>query len=259
MAKAWAPFPFPEKSFVYTPAALKKAWDRLHRGDAEPLPKEAAALEAWIAYHAGDFQKAVTLGLKAGPSGMNAANKAQCVYANYLEPSEKRQLELYQEVGNRCEALQAEAPKNPNAYYLYAYAMGRYSQGISIAKALAQGLGGKIKTALDTCLQLQPAHADAHIALGAYHAEIIDKIGAMIGGLTYGAKKEAGLEHFRTALKLNPESAIGRIEYADGLVMLEGKKALAEAERLYDEAAKFDALDAMERLDVERARIELED
>ena len=39
MAKAWAKFPYPDKKYVYTAATLKKAWDRLHKGDAEPFPK----------------------------------------------------------------------------------------------------------------------------------------------------------------------------------------------------------------------------
>src|SRR5215203_5795169 len=65
----------------------------------------------------------------------------------------------------------AEEPKNPNAHYWLAYAIGRYGQGISVAKALAQGLCAKLKTALETTLALAPKHADAHIALGTFHAE----------------------------------------------------------------------------------------
>jgi predicted Zn-dependent protease len=81
----------------------------------------------------------------------------------------------------------------------------------------------------------------------------------MIGGLTYGAKKDVALKNFQAALKLMPDSAIARIEYANGLVMLEGKKALKEAEKLYGEAAACEPLDAMEKLDVELAKAELED
>ncbi len=40
MAKGWTKFPHAEKKFEYTRASLKKSWDRLHRGDAEPFPKE---------------------------------------------------------------------------------------------------------------------------------------------------------------------------------------------------------------------------
>lgn len=259
MAKAWTKFPHADKRFVYTPATLKKSWDRLHRGDAEAFPKSNAVIDAWIAFHAGDFQKAVELGAGAGIDGINVANKSQAIYANYLETQDKRKLELFEEVAERAEQLQRDQSKNANAYYWQAYALGRYAQGISIAKALAQGIGGKVKSALETTIKLAPKHADAHIALGAYHAEVIDKVGAMIGGLTYGAKKDSALKNYETALKLNPDSAIARIEYANGLVMLDGKKALKQAEQLYAEAAACEPIDAMEMLDVEQARAEMED
>jgi tetratricopeptide (TPR) repeat protein len=259
MAKGWTKFPHTEKKFEYTRGTLKKSWDRLHKGDAEPFPKSDAVVDAWIAFHAGDFQAATELGTKAGAEGVNVANKSQAIYANYLEANAKKKLELFEEVASRAEKLQREQPKNANAYYWQAYALGRYAQGISIVKALAQGIGGKVKTALETAIKLAPKHADAHIALGAYHAEVIDKVGAMIGGLTYGAKKDAAMKNYQTALKLNPDSAIARIEYANGLVMLEGNKALKQAEELYAEAAAMSAMDAMEKLDVEQAKDEIED
>ena len=76
MAKTWAKFPHADKKFQHTPATLKKSWDRLHRGDAEPFPKNDAVIDAWIAFHAGDFQTAAELGAKAGADGVNVANKA---------------------------------------------------------------------------------------------------------------------------------------------------------------------------------------
>ncbi len=259
MAKGWAKFPYADKKYGHTAATLKKAWSRLHHGDQEPYPKDAAVVDAWIAFHAGDFEQAAKAGLAAGGAGVTAANKATAIYANYLEEDEKKKLALFEEVAARAEKQQAAEPKNANAFYWQAYALGRYAQGISIVKALAQGIGGKVKTALETTIKLAPKHADAHIALASYHAEVIDKVGAMIGGLTYGAKKDTALKLYETALKLMPDSAIARIEYANGLVMLEGKKSLAKAEKLYAEAAACEPTDAMERLDVELAKTELED
>ena len=156
------------------------------------------------------------------------------------------------------EAQQATEPKNPNAHYWQAYALGRYSQGISVAKALAQGLGGKVKAALETTISLAPKHADAHIALGSFHAEVIDKVGKLLGR-TQGADTATGLKMFQQAIKLNPGSAIAMIEYANGLVMLEGEKKMKDAEKLYADAAACTPMDAMERLDVEMAKAELED
>lgn len=256
MAK-WTAFPHGDE-YRHDAAALKKQWARLHAGDAEPLPKDDAVLAAWALFHAGDFQKACEAGLKAGGAGITVANKAQAIYANYLEKSEKTKLALFLEVAERAEAQQAAEPKNPNAYYWQAYALGRYSQGISVTKALAQGLGGKVKGALETTIKLAPKHADAHIALGSFHAEVIDKVGKLLGK-TQGADAATGLKLYQTALKLNPTSAIAMIEYANGLVMLEGEKKMKEAEKLYAQAAACEPLDAMERLDVEMAKAELED
>ena len=257
MAK-WTAFPYDAADYAFDAAALKKHWARLHAGDAEPWPKDEAVLDAWALYHAGEFQKAAAAGLKAGGAGITVANKAQCIYANYLEKSEKTKLELFVEVAERAGAQSASEPKNANAHYWQAYALGRYSQGISVAKALAQGLGGKVKSALETTIKLAPRHADAHIALGSFHAEVIDKVGKLLGR-TQGADAATGLKMFKKALELNPTSAIAMIEYANGLVMLEGDKKMKDAEKLYAEAAACMPLDAMERLDVEMAKAELED
>ena len=257
MAK-WTAFPHDAAAYAYDTASLKKHWSRLHAGDAEPLPSDAKVIAAWALFHAGEFQKAVEAGVKVGGGGITVANKAQAIYANYLETSEKAKLAMFMEVVERAEAHIAADPKNANAYYCMAFALGRYSQGISIAKALAQGLGSKVKSALETAIKLAPKHADAHIALGAFHAEVIDKVGSLLGR-TQGASKDAGITMFKTALKLNPTSAIAMVEYANGLVMLEGDKKMKEATKLYEDAAACTPLDAMERLDVEMAKAELED
>ncbi len=258
MAKKWAKFPYADKAYAYDDAGLKKHWARLHKGDCEPLPKGAGALDAWRHFHAGEFHDAVTAGNEAGGAGVNAAVKAQVVYANYLETADKAKLELLEQAAAWADARRKAAPKDANAHYLYAFALGRYSQGISIAKALAEGYGGKIKEALTTAMKLDPKHADAHIAFGSYQAEIIDKVGGIVAGVTYGAKKDSAVEHYEKAIKLFPEAPIVYIEYGNGLLMLFGKGRIAEATRLYEKAAATKPLDAMERLDTEHAKSELE-
>ncbi len=278
----WKPFAYADAAYGHAGPALEKAWSRLHRGDCEPYPDPAslkrliarhpelepsgtidavagALQDAWRAYHRGDFAEAVELGLGVGPLGYNVANKATNIYATYLEPSESAKLALFLQAAGRAEELQACAASLPNAWYFHAQALGRYGQGISVVKALAEGLGGKVKHGLDQAIALEPRHADAHIALGAYHAEIINKVGATVGALTYGASRDAAVKHFEAALKLNPHSAIARIEYANGLAMLFGKSKLEQATRLYADAAACAPADAMERLDQELARSELED
>lgn len=255
MAK-WTVFPY-AGDYDFDASRVKQNWTRLHAGDAEPLPQNGEVLEAWALFHSGEFQSAVEMGLALGGAGLTVANKSACIYATYLEKTEKARLDLYMEVARRAEAQTKEDPRNINAHYWQAYALGRYSQGISVAKALAQGIGSKVKVSLEQVIKLQPRHADAHMALGAFHATVIDKVGSLIGGMTYGAKKDIGLNLLQEALRLNFESAIGMIEYANAMLMLDGDKMMAEATRLYQKAARAEPLDAMERLDVDMARDEL--
>ena len=243
--------------YPFDAASVKKAWHSLHAGDMEPLPTDDAVLSAWALFHCGEFEKAAEAGLQAGPAGANVTNKATSVYAHYLEPREKNRQRLFLQVAERAAALAAAEPQNANAFYWQAYALGRYSQGISVAKALAQGVGGKIKSALESAIRLEPLHADAHIALAAFHAEVIDKVGALIANMTYGVKKETSLHLFAQGLALNPHSAIAKIEYANALVILEGDKRMAEATQYYEQAAATAAKDALEHLDVEMAQAEL--
>ena len=95
--------------YPFDAASVKKKWVRLHTGDAEPCPKDAAVLDAWALFHSGDFEKAAAAGIAAGGAGITVANKATAIYANYLEPKEKTRLDLFMQVAERAEAQAAAA------------------------------------------------------------------------------------------------------------------------------------------------------
>jgi tetratricopeptide (TPR) repeat protein len=278
----WAKFPHTSKSFDYPGDKLAKAWDRLHAGDCEPFPDEAHVTsllkgntklgkpadagkiaselqDAWRDYHRGDFQSAFERGEKLGALGASVAIKAMGIHAVYLVEHETEQLARYEACGKLAEVAIDALPKEANSHYRRAFALGRYSQGISIAKALSQGLAGKVRESLDKTLKLEPKHAEAHTALGLYHCEIINKVGSLMGGLTYGAKAATGEEHLKTALKLTPESPIAHIEYGNGLLLLHGDKKEDAAADAYEKATKLKPRDAMEALDIAFAGSQLED
>jgi tetratricopeptide (TPR) repeat protein len=279
---AWAAFPHDAKGYAYAGDALKKAWPKLHAGDAEPYPdaKRAAALikaagksapkgldadalatalqDAWRAFHRGDFKAAFDAGQALGPAGASVAVKALGIHATYLVDDEAEQLKRYEQAAKLAEAAVAALPDEANSHYRHAFALGRYSQGISIAKALKAGIAGKVRAALDTTLELEPKHAEAHTAMALYHAEIINKIGGMIGGLTYGAKAAEAEKHIKNAVKLTPDSPIAHIEHGNVLMLLHGDKQEAAAAAAYEKAAKLKPLDAMEALDAAYAKEQLE-
>lgn len=254
----WNEFPYKNPAYDYPGEALNDIWDELHEGDQEPFPQDARLREAWRCYHRGDFQQAVNLADECGLQGHAVANKATGMYASHLEKNEKRQTDCYQSAIARAEKAIIEFPDEANSHHFYAFNLGRYSQSISIVKALHQGIGGKIMKALTRALEINRNHADAHTALGLYHAEIIDKIGKFIGGMTYGASGKKALEHFKQALVLAPRSPIAHIEYGNGLYMLYGDRRVDDVSSLYQQATEFTPRDAVEKLDVESALAEFE-
>ena len=279
---SWAKFPHDQKTYDFSGDKLKKAWLALHSGDGEPYPddKRAAILikaagksapkslsaedlasqlqQAWAAYHHGDFQQAFELSEALGPVGASVACKALGIHSTYLVDDEDEQLKRFEQAGKLAEAAMVALPNEANSHYRYAFAMGRYSQGISIVKAIKLGLASKVRKALDKTLELSPKHAEAQTGLALYHAEIINKIGAMIGGMTYGAKASEAEKLMTSALKLAPDSPIAHLEHGNMLMLLYGDKKEDAAANAIEKASKLKPKDAMEKLDAEHAKAQLE-
>ena len=252
----WSAYPYAGE-FKFDAASVKHKWSRLHAGDLEPLPDDPQVLQVWADYHNGLFHQATKAALKLGLKAMNVAHKASCMYARYLEPHEACRLDLFLGVAERAQAQMHEQPDNLNAAYWHAFALGHYCQGLSVAKALGQGLDARVKAGLESVIRRQPEHADAHVVLGSFHAGVIDKVGSLIGAMAYGVNKDIGLTLFARALALNDQAAFPALEQARALLKLGGDDLREQARQHYQVAAGVQPADATERLEVELARREL--
>jgi len=280
MAKSsWAAFPHPDKSFDYAGDKLAKAWPKLHAGDQEPFPDEkhiakllkanaklgkdpgkiAAQLQdTWRAFHRGDFHDAYENGVALKALGASVAVKAGGIHATYLLDRDKDKIARYEGLAKLAEEAIAAMPEEANSHYRRAFALGRYSQCLSITQALAQGIAGKVKSALDSTLKLAPKHAEARTALGLYHAEIVGKVGGMLAKLTYGASAAEAEKQLKEALKLTPDSPIAWLEYGNAQLLLRGEKGEDDAAEAFAKAANLKPRDAMEALDAAWARDQIE-
>lgn len=277
--KNWKAFPHANKAFDYAGDKLAKAWPRLHAGDQEPFPDErhigallkaspklgkdvaatsAQLQDAWRDFHRGDFQQAYESGVALKALGASVAIKAAGIHAAYLVDDEAAKTSRYEDLVRLADEALGALPGEVNSHYRRAFAIGRLSQSISIAKALAQGLAGKVRESLDTTLKMAPKHAEAMTALGLYHAEIVNKVGGMLAKLTYGANAADAEKHLKGALKLTPDSPIAWIEYGNGLLLLHGEKREDEVAEAYEKAANLKPRDAMEALDSSWAREQIE-
>ncbi len=253
---AWQPCPF-VADYRFDADRMRADWQALHAVDDEPLPDSEALLQAWALFHSGRFEQAAEAGLALGIDGLSVANRATAAYAALVEPHEQTRVELFLRVHARACAHAAQRPQQPSAWYWQGYALARYANGIHVARALAQGLGTQVRTALETALALDPRHAYAHVALGTFQAAVIDKVGPLVGAMTYGAQAATVLDHLGQAQRLAPESPAVLHECASALLLLEGEARLDEATRLLEQAAQRPARDAVECLWVELARARL--
>ncbi|MBS0590591.1 MAG: hypothetical protein JSR65_08120 [Proteobacteria bacterium] len=280
MAKSnWKAFPHPDKAYDYAGDKLAKAWAKLHAGDQEPFPdekhiakllkanprlgKDAAKIadalqDAWRAFHRGDFHAAYEAGVALKALGASVAIKAGGIHATYLVDNDKDKTARFEALAKLADEAIAALPGEANSHYRRAFALGRYSQTLSITQALAQGIGGKVKESLDKALKLAPKHAEAHTALGLYHAEIVGKVGGMLAKLTYGASAAEAEKQLKEALKLTPDSPIAHVEYGNALMLLHGDKREDDVAEAYAKAAKLKPKDAMEALDAAWAKEQIE-
>lgn len=243
--------------FDFSGSALSRHWKELHVGDCEPWPDDPRVQDAWRAFHGGDFPTAVKRGSALGAPGAAVANKAAAVQTVYMTQGAAKVLQILESAISRGESAVRKLPEDANVHYTLALVLGRYSQRISILKALAQGIAEKVRSHLQKTLEIQPHHAEAHVALGLYHAEIISKLGAVAAGLTYTVSADEALQHFRRAGHLAPASPSVQLERAHGLLLLGAARYADDARALFERVAELEPRDAMESQDIEYAKRDL--
>jgi tetratricopeptide (TPR) repeat protein len=245
---------YSDTPFDFSGERLQQQWSVLHAGNLEPFPSDPVVQDAWRAYHEGRFEDAVNIGRNHGGPGLVPAAFAATIYAHYLEPDEQQKVSIFETAIDLAERATEACPENANAHYMSAVAQGRYSQFVSMVEALAKGLGPKIRDAAKRAIELEPRHAEANVTLAGWHAEIVDKVGGMLAGLSFGAKKDAAEELFEEAMRLAPDSPVPLIEKAAGMLLMYGDSSRDEATQLLQKAVAIAPVDAMQTLDVAKAR-----
>ncbi len=233
---------------------LLNCWDELHAADLAEKPA-GDLLDAWLLFHNGHYADAASSAMNLGPTGIPIIMRSVVAYTDYVCEDEDSCVELLEQAYQLGESA---VDQETNTLFTTALAMGRYSQSISITKALTKGLGGKVKNLLTQVLETEPNHAEAHLAMAMYHAEIIDKVGSTLGGLTYGANAKTAQKHIQKALELVP-NAINLIEAGNAILLLKGDKGMDEATALYEQASQVTPLDSLQAMDVDFAASQLED
>ena len=203
-------------------------------------------------YAKGDFKAAVDIASDIDSAeGQAFAAKANSIYAG-TQPENKQEPMYATSEKYANNAVKLNSKYAPGDFEL-ARALGRLSQLRGTLAALSQGLGTRIKTNLETCIDLDRNSASCMVAYGLWHAEIVAK-GV---GWVYGANEGASINFFERAIAIEPKIIIHRVEYAKGMLLLNRDKYKAAAKSQLELAIKLEPRDAADKLDLERAKRDL--
>ena len=216
--------------------------------------------DARAALREGRFLEAAELGEAEGTSdGYALAAQSLAVYGHYAAPEEDRNavLERAVELG---EAAVGADPANAEAHLQAAHALGRRALSVGRLSALSEGLAGRIRDFLESALAIRPDFADAHTALGSWHADVADA--GRIARWMFGGDREEAIIHFERALELAPDSKAVLLEYALRLPELDREGGRERAREMLTHAVELPAGDAYGELihgDVVEALASLDD
>ena len=177
--------------------------------------------EAIRAYDDGRFLEAADLAEGQGTSeGYAWASRSLTIYSQYIASTlEERQEVLLRAIEFAKKAMELDE-SNPYAYHEIAHSEGRYAESLPTMEALRGGYAEKTMAAMQRALEFDPDSAYVHLAIGGWHARIIDAAGFM-GALIYGASEDKAHEHYERAIALLPDDAIILAHYAIGLLQLD--------------------------------------
>ena len=177
--------------------------------------------------------------------GYALAAEALAIHGHYLaaEDAKVKLLDRAMQLGQ--EAIRKD-PENPAAHLQHAHAMGRYTQAVGTLK-VKRDYAGRVRAALERALLLKPGLAEAHLSLGAWHAEAI-RGGGFMARVLFGASGNEARSHYNAALELAPDAKIVHAEYALGLLLLDRRRNLEEARGLLERARELPSRDAHDRI-----------
>ena len=194
----------------------------------------------------GRFVEAAEIGEALDTSaGYALAAEALAIHGHYLA-AEDAKAELLDRAMQMGQQAIRKDPDNPAAHLQHAHAMGRYTQAVGTLRVKRE-YAGRVRAALERALFLKPGLAEAHLSLGAWHAEAI-RGGGFMARVLFGASGSEARAHYNAALELAPDAKIVHAEYALGLLFLDRRRHLEEARVLLERASELPSRDAHDRI-----------
>jgi hypothetical protein len=171
-----------------------------------------------------------------------------------LAPDQASKQKLLEEVISYTDQAGELVNADPMAMFGRVYAKARLGEDLPIAVVLKRGYTSQIPDELDALLKKAPNQPYALALYGGYQAGVIRKVGAFVGGITYGVDADKMEQFFARSFKQANNLPIGHYEYANALTYVYGDDEHAKALAQLQVAAAIKPINAMEALEVAHAK-----
>jgi len=172
----------------------------------------AQAATPFDLYEQGKFDAAVAAGVAANDApGLAIAARATLAAETMAGVHCLDCIKRAADYARRAIALD---PQNADAHVFLAVSLGREGRLESMFTVLRKGYPKLAKQELDAAVAADPHDAQAWAALGGWNIEIVNKGGATMAKMMYGATLEAGFADFAKAFAIEPDNVGLLYQYA---------------------------------------------
>ena len=184
--------------------------------------------------------------------GLALAAKSLTIQAHYLTQGSAKEALFERAAGLAQKAIKTD-PKNPEAHIQSSRVMGRHAQTIGVVESAGKGYPEKIRDAIENALRLAPDMPAAHLGMGMWHAEVVAGAGSFMADILYGADEDDAIAYYEQALVRAPDEKVVPLEYALGLLALDGDDYREQARSLLQRAIELPTKDAFDNILHQRA------
>lgn len=231
--------PFPDKDFII---AMSKKYPQLQQHllnlaaqpdahpalkallEHDPKPLAAAIQQAWRYHYEGKFQQSYELGMQLGAAGSTPAIYSKLMYSNFMLHSAAEKLESFNALATLAEEFLSLTPGYDFGEFGLVYAHVRILEHLKTSAALGTGFLGSTQKTLRQFTARHPENSLYPTTLGGVRAGVVERVGSMVGRISYGATEKNTIASFQQALAIEDRLPVIYNEFIVALSRINPKK-----------------------------------
>jgi hypothetical protein len=205
------------------------------------------------AYLQGDYVRAASMA-EAGANANDLAFAARAVLADVMVIGRQPTSAQLDRAEALSRAALAKSPDHVEGQLQLAIVLSLRARPMKTGEAMRSGYGEEARDLARNVVRIDPENPWGHGFLAVWNVEVVRRGGSFGAGFI-GASLKSGASHFAAARKAAPDDIAIIWQYARALVALDARKYGKEGAALFDQIARLEARDPLERALKTRASV----